>query len=570
MRRFTGNTRPAGVMAAALAAAARSRAGRPTSSSAAVAVLGAAQFVVVLDATIVATALPAIGSDLGFRPAQLSWVITAYTVVLAGLLILGGRTADLLGPRRMFAAGLAVFALASAACATAWSPAILIAARVAQGCGAALLSPAALAALNTVVRDPAAQRRALGWWTAAGAGGGASGWVLGGLITELAGWRWVFAVNVPIGLISLPLIALLLPATPHRNHSRRTAPLQGTDTTTPTRQHAHHLPAAGPEQADLETAATRWEARHDPTVGLGRAGLDLGGAVLVTAGIAVGVVGLSWLSGDIAAPAGWVATVLAAVLVAGFARRERHTQRPLVPGSLLRVPGVLGGNLTAAALTGSTTPAMLTAVLYVQDTLRLSPARGALLFPAFNLAVIAGSLLGPRTLGGFGPRRTLVAGFSLVVTGAALMITLPRQGLPVVTLLGTFAVMGLGLGAASVASTASGTAEVPDPDRGVAAGLLNSSAQLGTALGLALTGPLVASAAPMLGYRLGFATAALIAIAGAISSLSSVAGARVDAGAALDVPASISPAPSQPDSEGKPRSAGNTPTNSGLDRPGSR
>jgi MFS family permease len=448
MRRFTGNT-----------------------STAAVALLCVAQFVVVLDATIVATALPAIGADLGFRPAQLSWVITAYTIVLAGLLILGGRTADLLGPRRMFAAGLAVFAAASAACAVAWSPVVLIAARVAQGCGAALLSPAALAALNTVVREPGARRRAVGWWTAAAAGGGATGWVLGGVITELAGWRWVFAVNVPIGVLSLALVAPLLPADSGRER---------------------------------------------------RSGLDLGGAALVTAGIAVGVVGLSRLSEDVTGAGGWLATVVAAVLLAGFARHERRTVGPLVPAPLVRVPGVLGGNVTAAALTGSTTPAMLTAVLYVQDTLRLSPARGALLFPAFNLAVIAGSLLGPRALGRLGSRRTLVAGFAAIVAGAVLMITLPPHGLPVAALSAAFGVMGFGLGAASVASTAAGTAEVPEPDRGVAAGLLNSSAQLGTAMGLALTGPLVASAAPMLGYRLGFGTAAMIAVAGAVGATASV------------------------------------------------
>jgi MFS family permease len=142
------------------------------------AVLCVAQFVVVLDVTIVAIALPAISRDLGFQPARLSWVITAYTVVLAGLLILGGRTADLLGAARMFRVGLVAFSVASLACALAWSPAALICARVAQGVGAALLSPAALAALNQLIERPGARRRALGWWTAAAAGGGASGWVL--------------------------------------------------------------------------------------------------------------------------------------------------------------------------------------------------------------------------------------------------------------------------------------------------------------------------------------------------------------------------------------------------------
>jgi MFS family permease len=448
MSRFTGNTST----------------GLP---GGAVTVLCVAQFVVVLDATIVATALPAIGGDLGFRPAQLPWVITAYTIVLAGLLILGGRTADLFGPRRMFGAGLAVFSLASAACAAAWRPEVLLAARVAQGCGAALLSPAALALLNGIVRSPGSGRRALGWWTAAGAGGGASGWVLGGVITELAGWRWVFAVNVPIGLAALALTARLLPA-----GRTRTA----------------------------------------------RVSLDLPGAALVTAGIGAGVAGLFWVSEDPAGFTGWLTVALAVAVLLWFGRHERRAADPLLPGSLVRRPGVLTGNLTAAALTGSTTPAMLTAVLYVQETLRLSPARGALLFPAFNLAVIAGSLLGPRTIGRLGNRRALITGLAAVAAGAILMITLPGHGMPAGTLAGAFAVMGLGLGAASVASTAAGTADVPEPDRGVAAGLVNSSAQLGTALGLAVTGPLVASAAPMLGYRLGFGTAALIAVAGAVAA----------------------------------------------------
>jgi MFS family permease len=453
-----------------------------------VAVLCVAQFVVVLDATIVATALPAIGDDLGFRPAELSWVITAYTIVLAGLLILGGRTADLFGPRRMFGAGLAVFTIASAACAVAWRPEALIAARVAQGCGAALLSPAALALLNGLTRTPGSGGRAIGWWTAAGAGGGASGWVLGGLITELAGWRWIFAVNVPIGVVALVLTGLLLPAG-RSGPARRTA--------------------------------------------------DLPGALLVTAGIGLGVVGLFRISEDAAGPAGWLAIAPAIAVLLWFARHERRTADPLIPGALVRRPGVLGGNLAAAALTGSTTPAMLTAVLYVQNTIKLSPAHGALLFPAFNLAVIAGSLAGPRTLGRLGSRRALIAGFAGVVAGALLMIALPPQGLPVVTLAAAFGVMGLGLGAASVASTASGTSDVPEADRGVAAGLLNSSAQLGTALGLAVTGPLVASAAPMLGYRLGFAAAAAIGVAGILSAC------IVSAGSGKAGSASAGPAPAR-------------------------
>ena len=426
-----------------------------------------AQFVVVLDVTVVATALPAIGAGLGFPATQLPWVITAYTIVLAGLLILGGRVADLAGAGRTFVAGLAAFTLASAACAAAWSPATLIAARVVQGCGAAMLSPAALAALNELV--PAdARGRALGWWTAAAAGGGAGGWALGGLITELAGWRWVFAINVPIGLATLVLAHLVLPP------------------------------------------GSRAAGRR----------LDLAGAALVTAGIAVGVLGLSWISEDPGSGRGWPALCVAAVLLAWFAAHEHRAERPLVPGALIRRPGVLGGNLTAIALTGSTTPAMITAVLYVQDTLRLSPGRGALLFPAFNVAVIAGSLTGPRVAARIGTRAALWCGFAAVTGGAALLLTLPGGGLPAATLVSAFGLMGLGLGVASVASTAAGTARVPAGERGVAAGLLNSAAQLGSAAGLAVTVPLVVSAGPMLGYRLGFSTAALIAVAGGLCALS--------------------------------------------------
>jgi MFS family permease len=432
-----------------------------------------AQFVVVLDATIVATALPAIGADLRFAPAQLSWVITAYTVVLAGLLILGGRTADLVGARRMFRVGLVLFSLASLACALAWAPAVLIGARIAQGAGAALLSPAALAALSDLIQRPDARRRALGWWTAAGAGGGASGWVLGGLITEVAGWRWVFAVNAPIGLIALLLSLRVLDSGGGDRRSKGTAPRS----------------------------------------------LDLVGAVSVTAGIALGTLGLSRLAQDIGRRDGWLTTALSAAALVFFVRHEGRTARPLVPPGLVRRRGVIGGNLTAAALTASTTPAMLTAILYVQDTLRLSPARGSLLFPAFNLAVIGGSLLGPIGLARTGARAMLLAGFGGVVGGIALLLTLPGEGLPAVSLVGAFAVMGLGLGAASVASTTAGMAEVTGSERGVAAGLLNSTAQLGTALGLAVTSPLVASAAPMTGYRLGFGAAALIAVAGAVSAL---------------------------------------------------
>ncbi|HWI00162.1 MAG TPA: MFS transporter, partial [Propionibacteriaceae bacterium] len=276
------------------------------------AVLCVAQFVVVLDVTIVAIALPAISRELGFQPARLSWVITAYTVVLAGLLILGGGAADLLGAARMFRVGLLGFSVASLGCALAWSPAVLICARVAQGIGAAALSPAALAALNQLIESPGARRRALGWWTAAAAGGGASGWVLGGLITEFAGWRWIFAVNVPIGLaaalISLRVLSPISRPPSDEEHVRQ---------------------------------------------------LDLLGALLVTAGVALVALGLSMIAEDIGHWPGWLVVAFASVALTLFLWHEARIAQPLIPGSLITRPGVVGGNLTAAALTASTTPAVL-------------------------------------------------------------------------------------------------------------------------------------------------------------------------------------------------------------------
>jgi MFS family permease len=440
-----------------------------------------AQFVVVLDATIVTTALPAIGSDLGFGAAGLPWVFTAYTIVLAGLLILGGRAADLAGSRRVFRVGLLLFSAASLACALAWSPAALIGSRLAQGAGAALLSPAALAALSESLR-PESTRHALGWWTAAGAAGGASGWFLGGLITQLAGWRWVFAVNVPLGVVALLWSLRSLPGRGHTNGS------------------------CTPEH--VGRGATTSERT-----------LDLPGAVAATSGIALTALGLSEVARDASAWPGWAALAAAAVALALFTRIERASAQPLLPGTLLRTRGVVGGNLTAAAVTGSTSPAMVTAALYAQNTLQLPPALAGLLFPVFNLAVIAGSLLGPHGVHRLGVRRLLQVGFIGIAAGIALLLPLPADGLPVALLLTGFTVMGLSLGVTSVSSTTAGTAFVRDGERGVSAGILNSSAQLGTSLGLALAGPIIASAAPMTGYRLGFGTGIAVALAGSVAAL---------------------------------------------------
>ena len=436
----------------------------------AIAVICIAQFVVVLDATIVVTALPAIRQALGFREAELPWVFTAYTLVFGGLLICGGRVADLAGRRRTFLIGFVLFTAASAGCALAWSPATLVAARVLQGAGAALLSPAALALLTTLTEPGEGRRRAVGWWTAVAAGGGASGWVLGGLITEFAGWRWVFAVNVPIGLTALAMTPWLLPA-------------------------------------DRKQART--------------SRLDLGGAVTATAGLALLVYGLT-SAGErgLGRLSSWLPLLLAAAAFVIFVHHEGQTADPLLPMRLLRSRPVAGANLTALAITASTTPAMYLAVLYVQDVLGVPTGRASLLFPAVNLAVIAGSLAGPRLLGRLGARRTALAGFAGIAIGITILVALPSGGLPVAQLLSAFVFIGAGLGIASVASTQIGTDAAESGLRGVASGLLNSAAQVGTAIGVALLVPLAAatSSTVMAGYRIGFLGAIAVALAGALSS----------------------------------------------------
>jgi MFS family permease len=420
------------------------------------ALLCVAQFVVVLDVTIVAIALPAIGADLGISTTALQWVISVYTLTFGGLLMLAGRAADLYGRRRAFRAGLTLFAIASLACALAPSAPALVAARAAQGAGAALVAPAALALLVATEPEGAARTRALAVWTAAAAGGGASGWVLGGAITGGLGWEWVFAVNVPVGLAGAVLASRLLP-----------------------------------------------ESREP-----GAARLDVPGALALTAGVGGVLFGLSRGEADGLAAVTTLGPFAAGLaLLAVFAAIQRRAPAPLVPPAAMRAPGLRRAVFAALALTGATTPAMFLCVLRVQRDSGLAPAEAGLLFAPLNLAVIAGSFAGPRVTRRIGEPPAMAGGLLVVAAGAALLAAggAPETG----GLLAAFALMGGGLGVASVASTAAGTRGAERP--GLASGLLNTAAQLGSALGLAL---LVAPAAAA-GFAWGWAGVAVVAAAAA-------------------------------------------------------
>ena len=399
-----------------------------------VTLLCAAQFIVVLDVTIVAIALPAMQRSFGLSPEGLQWILTAYTLTFGGLLVATGRAGDMAGRRRMFRIGLAVFGAASLACALAPSAAVLVGARAVQGIGAAALAPAALALVATLPD----RRRGVAWLTAAAAAGGASGWVLGGALVQALGWPAVFAVNVPLCAIGVALAPRLLP----ESHG---------------------------------TAQS----------------LDVPGTVTITATLGLLVLGLTGV------PAALAAAVAAFAL---FVWVERRAADPILPGPTLRRPGFARANTVAVALTAATTPAMFLAILFQHEVLGRSALEAGLWCAPFNLAVIAGSLLGRRV--------PMAAGLAVVAAGAlTLLLTLSAAALPI-----AFVLMGAGLGCASVASTATGTAALDDDDQGIASGLLNASAQVGSAVGLA--------ALAGLGYRAGFAAATAIALVGVTRSTS--------------------------------------------------
>src|SRR5215212_1565149 len=441
-----------------------------------------AQFMVVLDATIVAVALPEIQADLGFSQAGLQWVISAYTLVFGGFLLLAGRAADLWGRRTMFMVGLVVFTGASLACGLAASPPALVLGRIVQGLGAAIVAPSALSSLTVTFTEGNGRGRALGVWTAAAAGGGATGWLLGGLLAGSLGWEWVFFVNLPVGVAGVTLAPVLI------------------------------------SESRDETAPPR---------------LDVAGAVSVTAGLTLLVYGITRVEeAGLTAPVTLVSLASSVVLLVLFVAVEGWVRHPLVPLGVFRSRVLVGANLVALVLTASTTPPMLLCTLYVQQVLGFPPAQAGLVFPPFNLAVIGGSLFGPQLVARLGPRTTMVCGLIAIAAGSACLLGIsPRGGGYLLYLIPAFVLMGAGLGCASVASTASGTSAADGGLQGLASGLLNSAAQIGTVLGLAILVPLSAARSEALagtvpegvalveGFRLAFFGAVGIAACGILISL---------------------------------------------------
>jgi EmrB/QacA subfamily drug resistance transporter len=448
---------------------------------AALVLLCVAQFVDVLDVNAVIVALHSIGRDLGFSQAGLQWVVSAYVLMFAGFLLLSGRVADLWGRRRIFVAGLALFTVASLCCGLSVSPGMLVVSRAFQGLGAAMTAPAALSIITTIFAEGRERDRAVAAWTAVAAGGGAAGLLLGGPITDVLGWEWIFFVNVPVGAAGIALSHVLLPESRDPTASRR---------------------------------------------------LDLLGAGTVTSGLVLLVLGLTRIEvAGFGSPATLMTLGLSAAFFGAFVLVERRAADPLVPLKLFSLDGLVGAALVAFALTAATAPVGVLVTLYLQNTLGYSASLAGLAGLPFSLCVIAGSMVGGRISGRVGGRATMSLGLLVVAASALVTAGISAEGGVAYVLVGS-ALSGLGLGCASVASTARGTSAVERGKRGLASGFMNTSAQVGTALGLASLLTLAATRTAALsdgagpaaealvaGYRLAFLVAAGVAFLGVAAAL---------------------------------------------------
>jgi EmrB/QacA subfamily drug resistance transporter len=411
----------------------------------ALALIVTAQFMVILDVAIVNVALPSIKSDLGFSQAHLQWVITAYAILFGGTLLLGGRLADLLGRRRMFVAGLALFALSSLLCGLAWSAGSLVAFRAVQGLGGALLAPAALSLLMTTFAEGRERNLALGIYGAASGSGAAAGVLLGGVLTSYLGWSWIFFVNVPVGIAAIALAPVLL------RESRAEL------------QHRH---------------------------------FDLAGAASVTGGLMLLVYALTRATTD-----GWSSPLTigllagAAALIGAFILIESRSRSPLLPLRIFRLRAISAANAAMAIVGAVAFSEFFVLTLYLQDVLHYSAVQSGVAFSAFALSVVVASNVAQVVVGRVGVRATLTFGLVLSATSVGLLTQLPVDGHYFWDIFPAFVLGGTGMGFSFVPITIASLTGVERADAGVASGLVNTSRQIGGAIGLALISTIAASAA---------------------------------------------------------------------------
>jgi len=401
------------------------------------AVVALAQFMVVLDATVVNVALPTIKRDVGFSEQSLSWILNAYTLMFGGFLLLGGRLADRLGRRRLFVSGIALFSGASFICGVSQSEGTLLIARGVQGLGGAMVSPAALSIILTTFAEGHERNRALAVWGAIAGAGGAVGLLLGGVIVQTLGWRWVFFVNVPIGAVVLGLAPRIVP-----------------------------------------------ESRAGSS---GRGGYDVEGAVAITLGTIALVFTLikadswGWTSGRTLA-----GFAVALVLIAAFVAIERRHQDPLVPLRIFSNRSLAAADATMLVVAAALFGVFFFCTLYLQQVLGYSALTTGVAYLPLSLTIIVSSGLASRFVDRFTPKPVLVAGLLVSTAGFLLLTRVSGHGDYGSHLLPAMFVLGAGLGTSFVPITIAATNGVAPGDSGLASGLLNTTQQVGGSLGLAI------------------------------------------------------------------------------------
>jgi EmrB/QacA subfamily drug resistance transporter len=431
-----------------------------------------AQFMVVLDATIVNVALPSIQKDLGLSEANLQWIINAYTLVFAGFLLLGGRAGDLLGRKRLFLVGLVIFTTASLLNGLSSTSGMLIGFRALQGLGAALISPAALSIISTTFAEGKERARALGVWAAIAIGGSAIGLVLGGALTQSFSWRWIFFVNVPVGIFAFLAALRLVPESKD--------------------EHAHQ-------------------------------GYDVAGAVTVTGGLMALVYAIvtsathGWGSAQVIGFFG-----LALVLLAAFIVIELRSSEPLVRLSIFRTRSLTTANLTMFLAFSGMFAMFFFNTLYIQRVLGYKPLEAGLAFLPFSAGVMVSAGLASNLVPRIGVRPIAAAGMLLTIVGLLLFARVPVDGSYAANVLPGMILSSLGMGAVFMPLTLVATTGLHDEDQGLASGLFNTSQQVGGALGLAILTTIAAGqthgsspAALVHGFHYAFAGAAVF-VAGAL------------------------------------------------------
>jgi EmrB/QacA subfamily drug resistance transporter len=398
--------------------------------------LCATQFLVVLDVAIVNVALPSIQTALDFTQENLQWVVSAYTLTFGGLLLLGGRAADLLGRRRVFLVGLAVFSLASLACGLSQSDTFLIAARTVQGVGAAIISPAALSILVTTFREGAERNKALGIWGAIAGIGGAAGVLLGGILTDALGWEWIFFVNVPVGALVILLVPRFI------------------------------------QESRVEGISRKF---------------DVTGAVTVTAGLALLVYALvhtdtaGWTSGE---TIGLLAA--SAALIGAFVATEVRASAPLMPLGIFRLRALTGANIVGLLLGAAIFSMFFFLSLYMQQVLGYSALKSGFAYLLVALTIIVAAAVSQALVTRFGVKLILAIGMALLTVGLLYFTQIDVHGAYLTDLVPGFLLAGVGLGFAFVPVSIAALQGVESHEAGVASGLINTSQQIGGALGIAI------------------------------------------------------------------------------------